>query len=204
MHIGGLSIYLDPVNFPVPQSAPLILVVDFEATCCDQGTIPPDQMEIIEIGACWAHPDGRVLEKFECFVRPTLHPQLTPFCLNLLNIRQEQVSSAETITTAALRFQEFVDRRSADGGVWGSWGAFDCSQLARECWRLGIPSPVSLPHVNLKQQFAKAQRIGKQVGMRKALEMAALEMQGTHHRALSDALNIARLLPWAIGGRPLR
>ena len=29
------------------------LVIDLEATCCDQGTIPFGRMEIIEIGAVW-------------------------------------------------------------------------------------------------------------------------------------------------------
>jgi len=34
------------------------LVVDLEATCSDDGTISGEEMEIIEIGACWATEDG--------------------------------------------------------------------------------------------------------------------------------------------------
>lgn len=37
----------------------LVLVVDLEATCCDRGSIPDAEMEIIEIGACWAYNDGK-------------------------------------------------------------------------------------------------------------------------------------------------
>ena len=32
-----------------------------------------------------------------------------------------------------------------------------------------------------------------------ALQIVGLELEGKHHRALADARNIARLLPWALG-----
>jgi inhibitor of KinA sporulation pathway (predicted exonuclease) len=174
----------------------LILVVDLEATCCDRGSIPDEEMEIIEIGACWAYLDGTVIDRFERLVRPTLHPLLTPFCQELLGLRQADVDDADTLSTAALKFGEFVSRRRDHVVAWGSWGAFDRNQMARECQRLGFADPIRLPHQNLKQRFAKARRIGKQVGMKKALELVGQDMQGTHHRALDDALNVARLLPW--------
>jgi inhibitor of KinA sporulation pathway (predicted exonuclease) len=60
-----------------------------------------------------------------------------------------------------------------------------------------------LPHQNLKASFAKARKI-KQVGMSRALQIAGLELDGEHHRALSDALNIAKLLPFcALTGQAL-
>ena len=49
------------------------LVIDFEATCCDQGTIPPDKMEIIEIGAVMVDAgDLKPVDEFQSFVRPNL------------------------------------------------------------------------------------------------------------------------------------
>ena len=41
------------------------LVIDLEATCCDQGTIPAGKMEIIEIGAVMA--DARSLQPVDDF-----------------------------------------------------------------------------------------------------------------------------------------
>ncbi|MGM9516787.1 DNA polymerase III [Roseateles sp. DB2] len=35
--------------------------------------------------------------------------------------------------------------------------------------------------------------------MTKPLQIAGFEIEGDHHRALADALNIARLLPWSLG-----
>lgn len=187
------------MTYPTFQPDHLILIVDLEATCCDQGTISIEEMEIIEIGACWARADGVILDRFECRVRPTLHPTLTPFCKRLLGVTQEQVDSAEVFTMVAPALQEFATRHPARALGWGSWGAFDRNQLERECQRLGLKTPIALPHTNLKQAFAKAQRIGKQVGMRRALELASLLFEGTHHRALDDAANIAHLLPWTFG-----
>ena len=180
------------------QPDAMILVVDFEATCCDQGTIPPHEMEIVEIGACWARLDGTVLDQFECFVRPTLHPTLTPFCKSLLGVQQEQVDHAQTFTMVARKLDKFAQSQGSSGAVWGSWGAFDRNQLDRESRRHCLPNPIALDHVNLKRSFARVRRIGKQVGMRKALELASLPLEGTHHRALHDALNIARLIPWTL------
>jgi inhibitor of KinA sporulation pathway (predicted exonuclease) len=55
-----------------------------------------------------------------------------------------------------------------------------------------------LPHTNLKQRFAKRRKI-QQVGMQRAILMVGLYPLGTHHRGLDDALNIARLVPHALG-----
>lgn len=40
------------------MSVPRILVIDLEATCSDDGGFTSDEMEIIEIGACWTTVDG--------------------------------------------------------------------------------------------------------------------------------------------------
>ncbi|MDF2697512.1 MAG: Inhibitor of the KinA pathway to sporulation, putative exonuclease, partial [Labilithrix sp.] len=37
-----------------------------------------------------------------------------------------------------------------------------------------------------------------------ALEHAGLTLEGTHHRGIDDARNIARLLPWLLGRVPAR
>ena len=76
---------------------------------------------------------------------------------------------------------------------------YDRKQIERECARHRVPDPLSLRHENAKRLFAKRQRIGKEVGMTRACSLAGLRVEGQHHRALDDALNIARLLPWVLG-----
>jgi len=174
----------------------LILVLDLEATCADDGTIHPEQMEVIELGAVWATPAGEVIDTLQRFVRPTERPILTPFCMRLTHIRQAQIDSAPNWAAAAAELAEFA--RLHTGQSWGSWGAYDRRQIERESARHGLTDPLAgLAHVNLKAAFAKARRI-KQVGMATALRIAGLELEGEHHRALSDARNIARLLPHSL------
>lgn len=160
-------------------------------------------METIEIGACWIAADGSVLDCSQSFVRPTVNPQLTPFCTQLTGITQADVDAASLFPAAANALRAFVAKHQQAGSVWMSWGAFDRKQLERDSTRHGVSMPIALPHENAKRMFAKAQRIGKEVGMARACMMAGLQLAGTHHRALDDALNVARLLPWVWGNRTL-
>lgn len=175
------------------SSPPKVLVIDLEATCADDGSIAPDQMEIIEVGAAWATLDGKVLDTFQRFVRPVVRPQLTAFCMELTTIGQAQIDGAGTWPAIVGDLDDFA--HAHEGCCWGSWGAFDLRQVERESMRHGINSPLShLQHENLKARFAKLRRI-KQVGMKTALKLAGMSIEGAHHRALADALNISRLLP---------
>src|SRR5450830_425640 len=182
-----------------------VLVIDLEATCADDGSIPEDSMETIEIGACWANLEGGVMDRFQSFVRPVKNPVLTNFCTNLTGICQEDVSVAPLFPDAARLLREFVDRhKTTETSIWVSWGSYDFTQIARDSSNHSTPNPIDLPHFNAKKLYAKAQKIGKQVGMARAIELSGLSFIGTHHRALDDALNIARLLPWVYGLKTLK
>ena len=181
-----------------------ILVVDLEATCSDDGSISAEEMEIIEIGACWATRDGQVLERFQHLVRPLVRPILTPFCKQLIGIRQEEVDQAPLFPIAARALQAFVNDQVSPDTIWMSWGTYDHKQLLRDAQRHGVAMPLTMPHQNAKRLFAKAQRIGKEVGMTKACALAGLDLEGQHHRGLDDAVNIAKLMPWVFGQASLR
>jgi inhibitor of KinA sporulation pathway (predicted exonuclease) len=175
----------------------LILVIDLEATCDEGEGIPPDEMEIIEIGAVWATTEGKVIDEFQVFVRPLLHPHLTPFCQQLTHIQQTDVDAAETFPAAAVALTRFAQRHQGPDATWGSWGQYDAKQFARDCERHGIADPLAgFQHVNLKSQFSKSGKKIREVGMVKALKLAGIPFQGEHHRGIDDARNIAKLLPW--------
>jgi inhibitor of KinA sporulation pathway (predicted exonuclease) len=178
-----------------------ILVVDLEATCADDGSIPPASMEIIEIGAVWAGADGSVVDRFQSFVRPLDRPALTPFCTSLTGIRQADVDAAPLFPVAAQLLREFSDRCRAPGCVWASWGNYDRKQFERDCARHGTEYPLQLPHENVRRTFTVQQGIGTDVSLATACELAKIGLQGSYHRALDDAINTARLLPWIFGAR---
>jgi len=179
-----------------------ILVVDLEATCDENA--PDFDMQIIEVGAVWATTAGEILDTFQRFVRPMVNPVLTPFCLALTGISQDDVDGASTFPDVAEALRAFVAHHRQPGARWVSWGAWDSTQLRKDSARHGIACPIDLPHVNAKRLFAKVRHIGKTVGMTKACELVGVRLEGAHHRALDDALNVAKLLPWVLGERGVR
>ena len=102
---------------------------------------------------------------------------------------------------AAVALRAFIAKHPDAGSIWTSWGAYDRKQLECDSARHGVAMPIALPHRNAKRIFAKTRRIGKEVGMAKACELVGLSLAGAHHRALDDALNVARLLPWVWGNQ---
>lgn len=170
-----------------------ILVVDLESTCDEDS--PDFDNEVIEVGAVWATSTGEILDTFQRFVRPIENPRLTPFCMALTHIEQACVDAAFAWPKVAAELAAFAQGHA--GLCWASWGASDRRQIEGECARHGIADPFAgLPHRDLKATFAKKRRI-KRVGMKTAMQIVGIAPQGDHHRALSDALNIAMLLPWS-------
>jgi inhibitor of KinA sporulation pathway (predicted exonuclease) len=78
--------------------------------------------------------------------------------------------------------------------VWASWGEYDRFMFERQCRSFGVPYPFSARHINVKTLFAILYGLDREVGMAQALEMRGLALEGTHHRADSDAWNVAGLL----------
>ncbi len=177
------------------------LVIDLEATCDDLDTIPRDQSEIIEIGAVLVDAETLACtDEFQTFIRPRRHPTLTPFCTRLTTITQAQVDAAPGFTAAAAAFAAFMHGRDA---LFCSWGDYDKNQIARDERRHGVRLPLGHEHWNLKERFARLPGETKKLGCGRALHRAGLRFEGTPHRGIDDARNIARLLPFILERQPL-
>jgi inhibitor of KinA sporulation pathway (predicted exonuclease) len=174
------------------------LVIDLEATTSDDGSLPPEQMETIEIGAVLADAGTLApVDEFQSFVCPIRRPRLHPFVTQLTGITQVMVDCAPRFPEAfaALRAR-LIDRRHPL--LFCSWGRYDRLQFERDCVLHGVPN--NMPeHLNLKTTFSEVQHLKKKLGMAEALKLCGLTLEGTHHRGIDDARNIARMLPWIVG-----
>lgn len=171
------------------------LVIDLEATT-DEGGWPVTEMEIIEIGATLVNRDGHEVDHFQRFVRPLRRPLLTPFCRELTHITQANIDSAAPLSEVWPTFERWLTPYQGNLGGWVSWGDYDRKQLIQEWQHQRLQSFLSqVPHMNLKQRFAKARRLERPLGLNGALQLAGLQFSGQQHRALEDARNTARLLP---------
>jgi inhibitor of KinA sporulation pathway (predicted exonuclease) len=121
------------------------------------------------------------------------HPLLTPFCQSLTQIRQAAVDAAVTFPNAIAMLKPWL--YGFAGVAWASWGDYDRLQFEQDSAFHRVPYPMPGTHVNLKTMFSARQDLRKKLGMAKALRHVGLELQGTHHRGIDDARNIARLLP---------
>ena len=178
-------------------------MIDLEATCDDQGAVPREEMEIIEIGAVLLDPASwQIKEEFNAFVRPVRKPELTPFCVQLTSITQPDVDQAAGFVEVIGQLQDWLHpfRLTA----WGSWGNYDRRQIQQDADFHRIDFPIDTQHFNLKDRFTKRLKLPRRPGLGRALKIAELEFEGTHHRAIDDARNVARLMPvmYGVGGAP--
>jgi GrpB-like predicted nucleotidyltransferase (UPF0157 family)/inhibitor of KinA sporulation pathway (predicted exonuclease) len=166
------------------------VIVDLEATCWKEGS-RPDRMEIIEIGAVRLDPKTKeVVDEFSRFVRPTEEPRLSEFCRQLTSITQEQVDNARAFPEV---LREFCDWVGDAPHRFCSWGAYDLKQFLVDCARHGVERPAWLePHLNLRRMFSVEKEV-PQCTMVQALEILDLPLEGTHHRGIDDARNIAKI-----------
>lgn len=172
-----------------------IFCVDVEATCSDDSSVPRTEMEVIEFGGVLLDRDTmEVIERLEFFVKPSLHTELTPFCKELTGITQDQVDGGMTYVRALTLVRGFVERFGKDF-CWCSWGAFDKNIFVQDGVLHGL-SPLLEPdsHFNLKVWFSNLNDKRKGFGLNKAVEFKNLKFIGDHHRALSDAENVAQIL----------
>jgi inhibitor of KinA sporulation pathway (predicted exonuclease) len=169
------------------------LIVDLEATCSDTGEVPPREMETIEIGA--VIQCAKIFEtqsEFQQFIKPVRHPMLTDFCTQLTGIQQAEVDLAIPYSAALQRMQQWLS--DYPDYLFCSWGDYDKKQITQDCQFHGVGYPFASAHMNLKKSFSEALGLSKKFGMAEALKHVGLKLQGSYHRGLDDARNIANIV----------
>jgi inhibitor of KinA sporulation pathway (predicted exonuclease) len=167
------------------------IIYDLEATCWEN--TPPDYVqETIEIGAFRINHFGEIRGKFNRFVKPVVHPTLSPFCRDLTGITQEHVNRALTFIPVIEEFQNWA-RIDEEDYTLCSWGSFDKKMFINDCKLHRLDFEWAEPHVNLKEQYRIMKRMRNGIGLRKAIEGEGLEFTGQHHRGISDAENLVKL-----------
>jgi inhibitor of KinA sporulation pathway (predicted exonuclease) len=168
------------------------LIIDLEATCSNDGSVPRGEMEIIEIGAVMQSARTFEVEsEFQTFIRPVRHPELTAFCTTLTGIVQANVAGAPAFREAIEAMKEWMS--AFDDALFCSWGDYDRNQFHQDCEFHRVPYPFRSDHLNLKAEFSRT--LGrKKLGIAEAVRHLGMEFEGSHHRGLDDARNIGRIV----------
>lgn len=166
------------------------VILDLEATCWEGWN--KSQNETIEIGAVLVSEEKIITSKFVQFIKPLKHPILSEFCKELTSIQQADVDNAPYFSEAISRFKEWFGYGEKDYFLC-SWGFYDKKQFESDCQIHGLESNWVQPHISLKHQYAKFKNLKRAIGMKRALEQEGLTLEGTHHRGIDDARNIAKI-----------
>jgi inhibitor of KinA sporulation pathway (predicted exonuclease) len=169
-----------------------IVVVDLEATCW-RGHPPKGQVsQIIEVGVCLLDiVTHEISDKRGILVSPT-KSKVSPFCTELTTITQELLDE-EGITlqeACSILVNDYNSRKR----VWASFGNYDRTMFEKDCKAHKIKYPFGKKHVNVKTWLALKEKQSGELGMARGLKHLNIPLEGTHHRGVDDAFNIAKLL----------
>ena len=167
------------------------IIYDLEATCW-KGKPRSKVQETIEIGAVCLNEYGEVRDTFSRFIRPVLNPYLSAFCQELTTITQVDVNRAEKFPRVIDDFIDWAEIYDEEY-LLCSWGDFDRKQLIRDCELHDLEAEWIEEHINVKQQYREILKLPKAKGLRRAVLAEGYEFTGIHHRAISDAENLAKL-----------
>ena len=168
------------------------LIVDLEATCSDDGSIFRESIEIIEIGAVMLNRSTWEIDsEYQQFIKPVRHPILTKFCTELTTITQQDVDTALTFPEVIPQFKQWIDTYPKN--IFCSWGNYDKTQFIQDCQFHNLAYPFGAEHRNIKKEFSLSLGNKKKFDIRQALQHLGMELQGTHHRGIDDARNIAAI-----------
>jgi len=171
---------------------PSVLIIDVESTCWEE----PERMgkdeisEIIEIGIAVVNiKDLKILKNDSILVRPQ-RSRISKFCTKLTTLTQAQVDTGITYQEAMRKLRKDFD--SGDR-TFISWGDYDRKMFQKNCDDYNVQYPFGPRHMNLKNSFTLLHGLGREPGMDTALDHLGMKLEGTHHRGIDDARNIANI-----------
>jgi inhibitor of KinA sporulation pathway (predicted exonuclease) len=173
-----------------------LCILDFEATCNDGP--PPKPQEIIEFPTLLLNvATGEVEDTFHHYIKPDVHPQLSPFCTDLTGIAQDIVDQGMSVEEALKLHEEWLDHHCiVNAGceaskheekkrflyvTGGDWDLKTC-----------LPNQLVYHGKDVPQSFSSWIRT-KAYGMANMLKELNLCLEGRHHSGIDDCRNLARI-----------
>jgi len=168
------------------------LVIDLECSCW-RGHPPEGQrQEIIEIGICMLDFNTREITKKQGILVKNHKSEISDFCTKLTSITQDMIDKEGVEFDEACRILK--EYYKSEKRIWFSWGNFDRTMLVKDCLHRGEEYPLSDYHFNAKTLYGFKHKMKNEPGVQRALKHAGMTFEGTHHRGVDDAVNIARLI----------
>jgi len=166
------------------------IIFDLEATCWEDKH--KHTSEIIEIGALKIIDNEKVVDEFSAFIKPVLEPKLSEFCTKLTTIKQSDVDAAKGFPEVVDEFKKWVGVGETDYQLC-SWGFYDRKQLTQDSEFHRLDANWLAKHISIKHQHQILTNLERPLGLGKAISHEKMEFEGTAHRGIDDARNIAKI-----------
>ena len=175
----------------------ILLVMDFEATCDEPKPIHPP--ELIELPVIAVDTEShQIVNEFHSFIKPTIHPQLTNYCVELTGITQKDVAGAPTFAEGLILLQKWIDSNGYQDGLCMTCGDWDIDTLLRQqCLTMQVQMPAwAARWCNLKVAFKDffRQISSDHLGIANMLEYCGLERVGQRNCGIDDARSLAQIV----------
>ncbi|KAL0121901.1 hypothetical protein PUN28_007004 [Cardiocondyla obscurior] len=182
----------------VEQKFEYLLVMDFEATCKNNEMIKPQ--EIIEIPcAVLSTQDWQLKDTFHTYVKPRVHPILTPFCTELTGIMQETVNDQLYFADVFPKFCEWLTKGEYFGkpekSTFVTCGNWDLkTMLPSQCDLDGLILPDYFKQwIDLKHTFCDATGYYPK-SLKDMLVRLNIPLKGHLHSGIDDVTNMVSII----------
>lgn len=152
--------------------------------------------EIIEIGAVRVKEiEGKlqISDTFQSFVKPLRDSSFTQHTTTFTGITQQDIQDAPSLPSAIEAFRSWI---GDEPYYMCAWGPDDKYQLVKSCKEHKLPLDWIRNHNDIQKQFSRKHSTDtayRQIGLKRALEMMEISFEGSHHRAVDDAANTAKV-----------
>ncbi|MCK9858307.1 3'-5' exonuclease [Paenibacillus sp. ATY16] len=173
------------------------IVFDLEFTVLKDRSSLADILEIGAIKINEIEGELAMVDLFHTYVRPSEHPIITPRTTAFTGITQAQVDAAPNFSDVIQSFIEWL----GNSYYLIAWGPDDKQMLVKQCRKQHI-NPDWIKNYNdiqLPFTYGQGGNNGGRFGLTKALQLNQITFIGTHHNALDDAFNTAKLFKSIFG-----
>lgn len=156
-------------------------------------TTPKCPFEIIQIGAIKLDENFEMISTLNRLIKPEIYTDIHPFVKEITGITIEQLNTAKTFNKI---YEEFIEFIKGERSVLGVWGVADMKELFRNIEYHQLSS-LLIPKEYINIQFYASKYLncpkGTNIGLRNAVELLDIPIEGQFHDAFHDAYYTAEI-----------
>lgn len=195
---GEAKKYIDSINKALQYEN--YAFVDFEFTCSDKIKDFKNRKhigEVLSVGLVICDKNGNIIEKFYETVKPKYNYKLTPFCINLTKLDQEEINESRNLPNVLSSAMKVINKYNVK--VIYSFGTSDYLQTKRDIdnYTGHALYKRSAKFVNMIKNCQKTV-VSRLIGQMTEISLndckSLLDIDGeVEHNALSDAIDLSQI-----------